>query len=266
MPDHEESLNNQSNSKECYFLRFGLIVTGEAEETHLQRLFRSLESSGVCIFRVIRRIGQRAPITSSAKQVRMVGLGQQIPSKDEEEIGLPARRHLQSDDCNFVLLIDDLENERREQAQQVVDRYRLALDTILNKEQLKKRASVHFLVNMLEAYYFGDANAINQALGLEPPINDHSGNVEDIRNPKGQLKTLFQGFNEIEHGGMILERLNVERVLSNPETCAWLRTLFAWCVKALERYPDFEALSLQDKFCLSTGLMSDITKGQLDNL
>jgi hypothetical protein len=195
----------------------------------------------------------------------MVGLGQKIPSKDEEEIGLPARRHLQSDDCNFVILIDDLENERREQAQQVFDRYRLAIDTLLNAEQ-QKRASVHFLVNMLEAYYFADADAINNVLGINPPIEDHIDDVEDIRNPKGKLKTLFQGFNEIEHGGLILERLNVEHVLSNPETCAWLRTLFAWCLKALERYPDFESLALQDKFCLNDGVMSDITKGQIDNL
>ncbi len=266
MPDYEESLNNQSNSIECYFLRFGLIVTGEAEEMHLQKLFRSLASKRICTFHVIRRIGQRSPITSSAKQLRMVGLGQQIPSKDEEEIGLPARRHLQSDDCNFVLLIDDLENERREQAQQVFDRYRLTLDTILNTEQMKKRASVHFLVNMLEAYYFGDANAINQALGLEPPINDHPGNVEDIRNPKGQLKTLFQGFNEIEHGGMILERLNVERVLSKPETCAWLRTLFAWCVKVIKQNPSYQDFVSPDDYCLGNGVLSDITKRQLDNL
>ena len=49
------------------------------------------------------------------------------------------------------------------QAQEIFDRYRSALDVVL--DTLKDRASVHFLVYMLEAYYFADIQAINDCLG-----------------------------------------------------------------------------------------------------
>ena len=40
------------------FFRFGLIVTGETEEQHLPKLFKSLMETRICNFRVIRRVGQ----------------------------------------------------------------------------------------------------------------------------------------------------------------------------------------------------------------
>lgn len=48
------------------------------------------------------------------------------------------------------MLIDDLEYNRKDQAEQIFQRYRQILDSILSEEQ-QQRASVHFLVNMIEA-------------------------------------------------------------------------------------------------------------------
>ena len=241
------------------FFRFGLIVTGETEDQHLPKLFRSLEQSGTCNFRVIRRIDQLGAITS-AERLKGLRNGKDIPPKDEK-IGLAARRYLMTDACHFVLLIDDLEHDRRNEVQQIFDRYRTALDTILN--DLKYRAAVHFLVNMLEAYYFADAQAINAVLEISLP--DYEGDVETIRNPKSELRAEYQGFREIDDGGRILGQIDIERVLSRPDACASLRTLFAWCVGVLAKYSDFDRASFDDRYRLHDGKLSEITGTQLDN-
>ena len=237
------------------FFRFGLIVTGQGEEEFLPTLFRSLEATGRCHFRVIRRIGQRSPIQSSRRQLRMLGSGKRIPDRDAVEIGLPSRRFLSSDD-RYVLLIDDLEEGRSADIQQIFDRYRLALDTMLTANQAH-RASVHFLVNMLEAYYFADARAVNAVLGTD--LVDCEGNVETIRNPKRELKGLSPGFDEREHGRRIVERLNVPHMLSRPDACCSLRTIFAWIYAAIEE-PDCEIRPLLD------GCHNETTRSQIDAL
>lgn len=251
----------------CYFFRFGLIVTGDTENDHLPKLFSLLIHTGICHFEVIRQIGQRSPITADKRKAKMVGQGQAILTKDEEEIGIPARRYLDDDPCRFVLLIDDLEHQRRNEAQQVFDRYRLALDTILNPEQ-QTRASVHFLVNMLEAYYFADAKAVNLALDLDPPLTDHSDDVESIRHPKGMLQDLYPRFHERDDGGRILDNIRSHHILSRPDTCAWLRTLFAWCVKVLQRYPAYDSLGthFHNSYRFADGIFSEVTKGQIEIL
>ncbi|MDX1984033.1 MAG: hypothetical protein SFV51_27410 [Bryobacteraceae bacterium] len=93
----------------------------------------------------------------------MVGKGQKIETRDEE-VGLHARSFLQRRQNAFLILVDDLEHDRRDRLDAIYSRYRLALDTMLG--ELHWRTSVHFLVNMLEAYYFADAKAINAALRL----------------------------------------------------------------------------------------------------
>ena len=238
------------------FFKFGLIVTGEGEEAFLPNFFRSLTEGGCCSFRVIRRIGQRSPRTSKKRQATMVGSGKTIPDRDANEIGLPARRYLTSNPTNFVILVDDLESDRASCATETYQRYRDALDTILPNEQMR-RASVHFFVNMLEAYYFADAKAVNAVLDTD--LEDHDGDVETIRNPKGELKTLHAGFKEIEHGKAIVARLDLPHVLSRPETCAALRTLFGWCSLAIGQEPT-------DRFELIRGSYSDLTRGQIGEL
>ncbi|MGA2404871.1 MAG: hypothetical protein ABSG91_24740 [Syntrophobacteraceae bacterium] len=141
------------------FYHFGLIVTGEGEEEFLPMLFRELMRGRSCHFEVIRKTGQRSPRTSPKKIKNMVGTGKKIPDKDADEIGFPARLYLNKGESHFVILIDHLEGDRVSQAEGVFKRYRDALDLILG--DLKCRASVHFLVNMLEAYYFGDPVTVN---------------------------------------------------------------------------------------------------------
>lgn len=244
---------------QCAYFHFGLIVTGETEEKHLPKLFKSLMGTGNCTFEVIRRVGQLGAITSE-ERLKALGNRKDIPSQ-EAKIGLAARRYLRIDDCHFVLLIDDLEYDNRDQAQQIFDRYRTALDRILN--ELKHRASVHFLVYMLEAYYFADVKTTNAVLGTS--LSDYRGNVEEIRHPKENLKRLPSGFRELEDGGRILDQIDIERVLSRPDACASLRTLFAWCVKVLETYSDHDCADFYDKYRLHDGKLSEITGTQLDN-
>lgn len=151
----------------------------------------------------------------------MAGTGKIIPDKDQSEIGLPARRFLQQQ-STFVVIVDDLERRRSAEIGEIFERYRLALDTMLGVH--KDRASVHFFVNMLEAYYLADAQAINAVLATS--LNDYEGDVEDIPHPKNRLKSLSQDFDEVEHGAQIVAILDVPHVLSRPDTCASLRTLF----------------------------------------
>ena len=164
-----------TESPQCADFHFGLIVTGDTEREHLPKLFKSLKETGICKFEVIQTIGQRDPRTSSRprRSLVVVGTNQSIPPTDWEEIGLPAIEHVNQSGYHFVILIDDLEYRRRDQALLVFDRYRTALDTAL--KALKHRASVHFLVYMLEAYYFANARAIKTVLGNS--VADHEGDV-----------------------------------------------------------------------------------------
>jgi hypothetical protein len=115
---------------------------------------------------------------------------------------------------------------------------------------------VHFLVNMIEAYYFADVNAINSALSTN--LTSHNGDVEEIPNPKSNFKQIYAEFKEIEHGGKILKQIDLERVLSNPETCASLRTLVAWCYQRL-------GLPKTEKYQLLEGKYFLTTKSQIIN-
>ena len=232
------------------FHHFGLIVTGKTEEKCLPKLFRSLAATRKCTFKVIRRIDQLDPIRSHRRRLEMVVSGKTIPNKDEQDIGFPARRFLSSE-TDFVTLVDDLEASRAGEITQVFDRYRLALDTILRDQA--HRASVHFLVNMLEAYYFADAQAVNGVLGTQ--IEDYEGDVETIRHPKGRLKQLHRGFDEVEHGCQILDKLRAAHVLSRRETCASLRTMFAWICRIIGETEG-------EVYQLSEGRYSDVTGDQ----
>ena len=252
-----------TESPQWAHFHFGLIVTGETEQEHLPKLFKSLKETGACKIEVIQTIGQRDPRTSSRprRNLKVLGTNQSIPPTDWEEIGLPAMEYVNQSGYHFVILIDDLEYGRRDQALLVFDRYRTALDIAL--KALKHRASVHFLANMLEAYYFADIQAINAVLGTS--LSDHGDDVETIRNPKSDLTREYQGFREIDDGGRILDQIDIERVLSRPDTCASLRTLFAWCVKVLETYSDHDCTDFYDKYRLHDGILNVITGPQLGN-
>jgi len=171
----------------------------------------------------------------------MARTGRLITYRDEEEIGVTARRYLLQRQHSFVLLVDDLEGERAAQIADVFRRYRDVLDRMLGSH--RRRASVHFLVNMLEAYFFADPRAVNLVLGTN--VQDSTGDVETIRHPKNDLKNLFRGYDQIEHGRRILAQLDLPLVLSRPDTCAALRTMFGWCWRALGE-PRGELFQLAD--------------------
>ena len=213
--------------------RFFLLVTGKGEAQFAHRLFRDLEKPDelgrFAIFRVSRKVEQLHPITSPTR-LQIVGRGKPLPGRDEE-IALAARIQLVSKPGCFVILLDDLEHDRKANAAKVYNRYRDAFDHVL--AGMKSRASVHFLVNMLEAYYFAHADAVNQVLGLN--LRDHGGDVEEIPHPKNHLKRLHAGFDEIEHGSKIVPKLDLEHILEHPDRCASLRTLVAWCSDAMGR-------------------------------
>lgn len=216
------------------FVRFGLIVTGEAEERSLPRLFKALARRAPCHFEVIRRIGQRTP-RGPRRQLAMVGSGKLVADRDMTDFGIPARSYLdRHGEHAHVLLVDDLEWDRKDLHAEVFERYRRTLDAALFDPRKRRRAAVFFLVMMLEAYYFAVPRVLCEELGLEE-LPDHLRDldVETIRHPKNELKGLVRGFREIEDGGRILERIDVEEILASADRCAALRTLVAWCARAL---------------------------------
>ena len=185
----------------------------------------------------------------------MLGSNKEIPDRDASEIGLPARGFLSSRDA-YVLLIDDLEADRAGAVRDVFGRYRAALDTVLNKDQAR-RAAVHFFVYMLEAYYFADTRAVNKVLGTE--LADFAGDVESIRHPKNELRKLFHGFDEREHGRQIVKRLDISHILSQEDTCASLRTMFAWLYIAIGEPEGYDNRPLEGRY-------SEATKSQMTSL
>ena len=250
-------------SNQCYHFKFILFVTGRGEEKHLPKIFNALSESGICTFVVKEFIEQRAPITSQKRLAEMVRTGQKIPNKDFVEIGVPARRYISTDCCNYVILVDDLEDSSKDEATEKFQRYRDALDSALNSQ--KGRASVHFLVNMLEAYFFTHPDALSTALELDPPVELSNDDVESIRNPKRELKKIFPNYNEIHHAGLILEQLDLDIVLSNPAYCSSLRTCVKWIVDQLKEYPEqgyFESQKFEERFHLHVGKLYTVTSDQ----
>ena len=191
----------------------------------------------------------------------MVGSGQTIPDKDEQEIGLPARRFLRGEPAHCVILIDDVEQARRPVIDQIFRRYRTALDIMLTAPE-RARASVHFFANMLEAYYFAHSAAVNQALGTTVLAQDWAEDVESIGHPKGELKNRVQGFDERAHGALILPLLDLDHVLSNPQTCAFLRSLFGWSVRQLCDCAQVWDAELPQRYQLQNGVREALTNAQ----
>lgn len=237
------------------FVRFGLFVTGKGEAQFLPRLFRvfhSLAPNG-CHFEVLARINQRRP-RSQGRRLQMAGSGKTIADSDTSDFGIPARNWLHGNESAHVLLIDDLEWDWRDQHTEVFARYRKVFDTVL-PESMQRRVAVFFLVMMLEAYYFGDPSALRAVLGID--LGKPEIDLEAIRHPKNELKRLHRGFDEIEHGLAIVERLDLARVLSNPSTCLALRTMFAWVGRALELPADEHPWIFAGQRCPVTGPQLD---------
>jgi len=245
-------MNEETAQVPFHFFKIGLIVTGKGERRFMPVFLRALTDSGRCTFKVLRKISQRSPVTSPRKQLKMVGSGKLIPDKDAHDIGFPAREWLSQNDDHLLLLIDDLEFDRREWKPKIFSRYREALDKIL-PSRLHAHASVHFMVNMVEAYYFAHAAAVNAVLGTN--LSDYQGDVETIRHPKNKLKGYYPGFDEVEHGEAIVKGLDLDHVLYNPNTCASLRAMFAWCHLSM-------GIPCGSRFQLAEGIEDRLTGAQ----
>lgn len=242
----------------CYFVTVNLIGTGEAERDHLPKLFSALSATGLCQFRVLRKVNQLTP-RAPARRLKMTGQrGSALPTRAEAEISLPTRLCLRGHADRLVLLIDDLEYSRRDQSQDIFRLYREAIDKLLTEEETS-RAAVHFLVNMLEAYFFADPQAVQRALSVD--IGPYADDVEDLRHPKGELKARLGSYRERRDAGAILEQLELGRVLADPVTCAWLRACVAWLDEALRRSLDptvaESLLPVADSCRLSSGRAVD---------
>lgn len=237
------------------YVYIGLIVTGRGEEAFVVDFLRQLLETGHCHIEVLRFVGQRNP-QGEKKRQKALAAGTIIPDSDEK-IGLEIRRWLSRSDLHYAIWIDDLESAMRSFATQKFERLRTAGDTMLTPvPECKDRYGVHFFVNMLEAYYFADIDAVNSALNLA--LQPHAGDCENIRHPKNELKRLVspRAFDEIKDGVRIVSLLDLDKVLDNPVHCRALRTLIAWCWEA-------KGLERGDRFRLADGQYWDVTVGQL---
>jgi hypothetical protein len=160
-----------------------------------------------------------------------------------------------------VLLLDDVEQAGRPMIHQVFQRYRLALDTLL-PPAARPKAAVHFFAHMLEAYYFAHSAAVNQALGTTVLPADHAGDVELIGHPKNEMRRLFSGFDERAHGALIVSRLDLDHILADHHTCAYLRSLLGWCVRQLQAHCPVWDPNLGRRFQLQAGVREPLTDDQ----
>lgn len=241
-------------------LRFFLIVTGKTEAGDLPTLLSPFRDTGLCTIEVKRKIDQRSPRTSPKRTLKVLGTEKLMPSKDQEAISLPVRSWLKGNPNARVVLVDDLEDRDPEG---VFRRYREAIDLLLAPEE-RPRAAVHFLVKMIEAYFFAHPEAVEQALNrtiVVPP-----GDPEGIKHPKNELKRQLESFREIDDGAKIIAKLSLDLVLADPTTCAWLRSFAHWLHGSLARATDqSEALAyfeFERRFRLVDGALAALTSGQ----
>ena len=140
-------MNTQNKTWQIF--HFSLLVTGRTEEKHLPKLFSALQNQpevqGHCNFEVIRFVNQLRP-KKKKQSLNIIGKSKLIPDK-ATHIGFAARKYINKSEDHYVLLIDDLEYEWKEQAFDVFQRYREIFDVILKAK--KNRVAVHFLVYML---------------------------------------------------------------------------------------------------------------------
>ncbi|HZL36330.1 MAG TPA: hypothetical protein VFC78_13510 [Tepidisphaeraceae bacterium] len=151
------------------------------------------------------------------------------------------------------MVVDDLDGDM---PQPVFQRYRGAVDGILRKPGFDSRAAVHFLVSMVEAYYFAHSQAVNNVAGRNVLESDHPTDVEMIRHPKGKLKQLWPDFRERVHGQQIIRILDLSHVLHRPTECCWLRALIAWCVDRIRQENAFYGTLEPTTYCLGSGCKS----------
>jgi hypothetical protein len=164
---------------------------------------------------------------------------------------------------SLVAVLDDIEHDRRPVIEKVFQRYREALDSVLAKPGLGSRASVHFLANMKEAYYFAHSSAVNGIAGTAVLAADHPTDVEQIRDPKSNLAALWPGkFRERRDGNEVTKALDLAHILARLQECWWLRAMVAWCLDRFHQQGIVYAGLPPDAYCVATGNKSPLTYPQ----
>lgn len=162
-----------------------------------------------------------------------------------------------------LLVIDDLEHDDRAHATPGLQYWRNLLQGFAAQRDVS--VGVHFLVNMLEAYFFAQASKINEHYRernqIELSLRDHLGDVENLPSPKGTLKDHIAvhrgcGYSETDDGVQISRRVDLKVVLQDPMKCRSLRTLVAWIHEQAGQ-------PRGDDYQLANGQYWDVTVDQL---
>lgn len=238
-------------------IEFILAVTGHTEVKCAARIVRkSLPNLPRRVeVDVVRRVPQRPRIRLRNKTPTR---SQIIP--DHQKLALDLPKLLAQNPDRYFLWLDDL--EKGEDRQNPTSHYRYYRDLIEGAVtgDFRRRCSVHFLVNMLENYFFGHTSVVNEV--LKTSLTDHDGDCENIRSAAGKLnefaKSVSQSsqYHKTTHGTEIARKLDIERILGNPQTCRALRTLVAWCWNTVGEQPT-------GRFQLAEGSFWSITAVQL---
>ncbi|ODA33683.1 DUF4276 family protein [Planctopirus hydrillae] len=237
-----------------------LFVTGEGEETFLATFFRQLRhfESGEVIITADYAFPQ---ITVSTNAKKLAKHGKEVLEKIDKATVKKIRPWLLTSTGHYAVLVDDLETERRFLAESQFNFYQEQIHRILDAQpEIKNRFSVHFFVNMIEAYYFKHPEVVNQV--CKTLLGEYPGDVENIRHPKQEIDKAIRSidpkekFREIKHGASIAKKLDLRKVLENPQHCRALRTLVAWIWEAMGR-------KRSQEYQLEQGLYWDVTVTQL---
>ncbi|MBA4030118.1 MAG: hypothetical protein C0478_04380 [Planctomyces sp.] len=237
-----------------------LFVTGQGEETFLASFFRQLRhfESGEVIITAEYAFPQ---ITVPTNAKKLAKNGREVLEKIDKATIKKIRPWLLISTQHYAVLVDDLETGRRTVAETQFNFYREQIHRILDtKPEIKNRFSVHFFVNMVEAYYFNHPEVVNDVCGTS--LTAQPGDVENIRHPKGRLKELVsqlergRKFDEMVDGTAIAKKLDLQKVLDNSEHCRALRTLVAWIWEAMGR-------KRGEEYQLQKGHYWEVTASQL---
>jgi len=255
-------------AKRWYSIRLKLLVTGDTERENISIVFKPLLTCGFIRFDEPLKIEQLSPRKS---HLLVTGTTKRVMPKRDEQLGGIARNYFMSSgegEVRLLIVLDDVEHDRIGTITEVFERYRCALDAFLCPIQKEAHASVHFLRNMLEAYYFADTNALSEAMKVVHPDlkaspEVYEGDVEYIRHPKNDLKRMYGSFDEIRDGKAVLERIEWNRVLSKPQYCTSLRTMFNWCIRYMKNHPGYNEWSDTTGFpALTESELWPVTMGQ----
>jgi hypothetical protein len=175
--------------------RIQLIVTGRAEELALHNSLNGV----FCRSNVEFLRPQRTQDFTSNRLGKYPSTGQanrgSLAAKMAAALVAAVHPGRRAEPADLVIAIDDLELENQDQAGHVVDYFARSVrehveqhyPTMATRDRvytlLRERASFHLLVPMLEAYFFGDEDALKRASATNATnlFNARLNDLEDFR-------------------------------------------------------------------------------------